>query len=128
MKFLLDTHTFLWWISDDGQLSDGAKKVIQNPENELFLSAASAWEIAIKTNLGRLTLPASPSVFIPEQLSLNAVMSLQIEISHALQIASLPAHHRDPFDRMLVAQAQLEEMPLITADSQIARYEVEILW
>lgn len=128
MRFLLDTHVFLWWITDDTQLSSRAREIIGQGENQIFFSAASAWEIAIKSGLGKLILPASPTVFISEQMALNHFDPLPVTISHALGVFALPDHHRDPFDRLLVTQARMENMPIITADPLIARYEVEIAW
>ncbi|CAD7774758.1 MAG: PIN domain protein [Candidatus Methanoperedenaceae archaeon GB37] len=128
MRVLLDTHTFLWWISNDTRLSSRAREVISNGNNELLLSAASGWEIAIKVRLGRLQLPYEPERFIPEQLVINAIQSLPIKISHALHTYSLPIYHRDPFDRIIIAQAQLEGLPILTSDPQIAKYKVEIIW
>ena len=116
MRVLLDTHAFLWWITDDPKLSLRAGEIIKNMDNEVFVSAASGWELVIKTQLGRLKISENPVDFIWEQIQLNAFQSLAIRMKHALQIFSLPDHHKDPFDRLLVAQAQLEEMPILTAD------------
>jgi PIN domain nuclease of toxin-antitoxin system len=128
MKYLLDTHTFLWWITDDDSLSNRAREIIRDGRNELFLSAASGWEIAIKAGIGRLDLQGEPEKLIPEQMLLNEIQGLPVQMSHALHVHALPEHHRDPFDRMLVAQCQLEEMPIITSDPQIAEYEIEVVW
>jgi len=128
VRVLLDTHTFLWWISNDTRLSSRAREIISNGNNELLLSAASGWEITIKVRLGRLQLPYEPERFIPEQLVINAIQSLPIKISHALHTYSLPIYHRDPFDRIIIAQAQLEGLPILTSDPQIAKYKVEIIW
>ena len=128
MRFLLDTLTFLWWITDVDLLSEHVRDVIQDGDNTLYLSAASGWEIAIKARLGRLQLPGEPEKVIPEQMSLNAIQGLPIQMGHALRVHSLPDHHRDPFDRMLVAQSQVEELPILTADPQIAQYEVDVVW
>ena len=128
MKVLLDTHTFLWWITDHPKLPSRVREIIGDGNNELFVSAASGWEIAIKAKLGRLQLPDEPQRFILEQLSLNAIQSLPIQMSHALHLFSLPDHHRDPFDRILISQAQLEGLPILTADPQIALYPVEVIW
>ena len=128
MHFLLDTHTFLWWITDDPHLSERARQVISDPENDIFLSAASGWEMAIKTQLGKLQLPDHFEQFIAEQLFRNNITSLPVMMSHALHVQSLPLHHRDPFDRLLIAQSQLEKMPIITTDSVFADYDVEIVW
>ncbi len=128
MRALLDTHTFLWWITGDPRLSRKVREIISDGENELFLSAASGWEIAIKAKLGRLQLPDAPERFIPEQMALNAIESLPIQMSHALHVYNLPDHHRDPFDRLLIVQAQLENFPILTADPRIARYSVKVIW
>lgn len=128
MNALLDTHTFLWWIDDAPQLSQRAREVISDGRNAIFLSAASGWEIAIKARLGKLKLPDEPERFIPGQLTANAFRSLPIQLSHALHVYTLPSHHRDPFDRILVAQSLLEGMPILTADPQITRYPIRVIW
>lgn len=128
MRALLDTHTFLWWITDDPRLSARAREVIGDGENKIFLSAASGWEMAIKAKLGKLCLPGDPVSFIAEQIAVNGFDSLPVQMSHALFVYALPSYHRDPFDRLLVAQAKLENLCLLTADPQMARYPVEIVW
>ena len=128
MKVLLDTHVFLWWITDDPRLSPRARRIIADGANVAFLSAASGWEIAIKAKLGRLRLPDNPEHFILKQLELNIIEVLPVQMSHALHVYALPYHHRDPFDRLLIAQAQLEKLPILTADPQISRYPVEVIW
>lgn len=128
MRILLDTHAFLWWITDDPQLSVRARECMSGATQELFLSAASGWEIAIKVRLGKLTLPEDREAFISEQLRINAIQSLPIRMGHALHVAGLPDHHRDPFDRMLVAQSQLEGLPILSVDPQISQYDVEVIW
>jgi PIN domain nuclease of toxin-antitoxin system len=128
MRYLLDTHTFLWWIVDSDLLSERVRDIMSDGANTLYLSAASGWEIVIKADLGRLQLPDEPGKVIPEQMSLNTMVALPIQMSHALHVHSLPKHHRDPFDRMLVAQSQVEELPILTSDPQIAKYEVDVVW
>jgi PIN domain nuclease of toxin-antitoxin system len=128
MKVLLDTHTFLWWITDDPKLSLRAREIFADGNNELLLSAASGWEISIKVQIGRLRLPADPQHFIPDQLSINAIRSLPIQMNHVLHVSTLPNHHQDPFDRLSVAQAQLEELPILSADPQIGKYQVDVIW
>ena len=128
MRLILDTHAFLWWITDDPRLSPRARQVMGNAHNELFLSVASAWEIAIKTRLGRLSLEERADRFVPDQLSRNGISSLPIEMSHALYTTRLPDIHRDPFDRLIIAQSVLERLPVVTKDSVIARYKVETIW
>ena len=126
MRCMLDTHAFIWLVSYPEKLSRTVVDMLQSPSNEFYLSAVSGWEIAIKTHLGRLQLPDMPDRFVPEQLAENRVSSLPVLMSHALHVANLPDHHRDTFDRRLVAQAQLEDLPILTADPDIARYDVKI--
>jgi len=128
MNFLLDTHAFLWWINDDSRLSLPAREIISTRENELFLSAASGWEISIKSQIGRLRLPDVPAEFVSRQLSLNGIRALPIMMSHALHYHTLPMLHRDPFDRMIIAQAQVEKLPILSADPMISHYDVEVVW
>jgi len=128
MRVLLDTHVFLWWITDDAKLPDSIRNFISDGNNELFFSAASCWEIAIKSNLGRISLSHKIESFLPEQMVLNAVQGLPIQISHALYVINLPDHHRDPFDRIIVAQAQLEKMAIITSDPLVTKYDVDVIW
>ncbi len=128
MRLLLDTHAFLWWITDDKRLSRSARDLIADGANEVFFSAASAWEIVIKARLGRVVLPEEPERFIAEQITANAFQVLPVHLHHALKVHGLPDLHRDPFDRMLVAQAMGEEMALLSGDPQIARYPVDVVW
>lgn len=128
MKALLDTHVFLWWIMNDPHLPQPVREIIADGTNELFLSSASCWEIAVKAHIGRITLPAKPDVFIPDQMAINAIHGLPIHPSHALHVFNLPLLHRDPFDRIIVAQSQLEKLTVITSDTLISRYKVETIW
>jgi PIN domain nuclease of toxin-antitoxin system len=128
MKALLDTHVFLWWVSGDPRLSQRAIDVIADGKNSLFLSAASGWEMAIKLALGKLILPGSLESFVSGQLAANSIQVLPVQMAHALHVSNLPPYHRDPFDRLLVAQAQLERMPILTGDPWIAKYPVEVIW
>ena len=128
MRLLLDTHVFLWWIGDDPRVSLRAHKAIAMAENEVFLSVASAWEIAVKTRLGKLALPADVESFLPDQIQRNGISILPIGLAHALRLSLLPLHHRDPFDRMLVAQAQVDNLTLVTADASLRRYDVKLCW
>lgn len=128
MKLLLDTHAFLWWISDDARLSGRARTLLVDGQNDVFFSAASAWELAIKAGAGRIVLPGDPDRFVAEQVAVNAFQVLPVHIRHALKVFGLPSLHRDPFDRMLVAQAVVEEMPILSADPQLAQYPVEVIW
>ncbi|MGH7563142.1 MAG: type II toxin-antitoxin system VapC family toxin [Gemmatimonadota bacterium] len=128
MRVLLDTHVWLWMVADPERLPQDAVALLEDPGNELLFSAASSFEIAIKCALGKLRLPASPSRYVPQQIERTGVTPIAIEHGHALAVADLPPHHRDPFDRLLVATAQLEAVPLMTADQQLAPYDVEIRW
>lgn len=128
MKLLLDTHVLLWWVTASPKLSGSALEAIGDGKNEAFWSAASSWEVGIKYALGRLPLPASPFDFLARQLEINGIQSLAINDAHAFSAASLPPLHADPFDRMLVAQAQAEGLVLVTADRAIRRYEVAAIW
>ena len=109
------------------RFTEDSRSLLEASENDLYLSAASAWEIAIKYGLGKLTLPGRPAELVPELMSKTAVAALPVLHSHALRVADLPMHHRDPFDRLLVAQAQLEDLLILTADPQLEPYEVAIL-
>ncbi len=128
MKLLLDTHTLLWWTTDDPLLSARALDLIGDGRNTLYWSAASSWEVSIKYALGRLPLPEAPEPFLAAELGRNRIESLPIADAHAFRAGLLPRHHRDLFDRMLVAQAQVEGLGLITDDSNIRRYEVKVYW
>ncbi|MDA8334889.1 MAG: type II toxin-antitoxin system VapC family toxin [Peptococcaceae bacterium] len=128
MRVLLDTHVFLWWITDDRRLSPKARDLIGDGSNDLFLSAASGWEIAIKAGLGKLKLPADVGTMVAEQLDVNAISALPVQMNHALHVNTLPAYHRDPFDRLLVAQALCEDLSIMTADPQICQYSVTVIW
>jgi PIN domain nuclease of toxin-antitoxin system len=128
MKALLDTQCWLWMQASPQRFSPEARALVESPENDLFLSAASSWEISIKYALGKLPLPAPPQVYVPSRMASSGVQALPVSHAHALHVATLPAHHRDPFDRLLVAQAQLERLPFLTADRRMATYDIEILW
>ncbi|MEA1967480.1 MAG: type II toxin-antitoxin system VapC family toxin [Thermodesulfobacteriota bacterium] len=128
MKILLDTHAFLWWITDDPQLSKNASALIVNSSNYLYWSSASSWEVAIKYSLGRLPLPDSPSQFIMEELEKNQIESLPITDYHAFSAGMLPLYHKDPFDRMLIAQAINESMILLSCDTVYKYYDVNVCW
>ena len=128
MRALLDTHAFLWWITGDERLSDRVSQLIADGRNEMFVSAASIWEIAIKGRLGRLSISGDPAKFIGGQIVENSFRGLPIVAGHALRVWELPDHHRDPFDRMLVAQAQVEGLALVSRDPQVSKYDIEVVW
>lgn len=128
MRALLDTHAFLWWVTDDPRLSEAAREFISDGQNELLFSAASGWEIAIKAHLGKVHLPENPERFLTDQLHRNDIEALSVRLGHALGVYGLPSHHRDPFDRLLVAQCAVERVPLLSADAVFERYPVEVIW
>ena len=128
MRALLDTHTFLWWNLDDPLLSAEARTIIGTGQNEIFLSAASAWEIAIKAAKGRLKLPEPPEKYVSDRMRLHHFSALPVELSHALEVYRLPPIHTDPFDWLLIAQSQLEDLPILTANADIGRYQVQVIW
>lgn len=127
MRVLLDTHCFLWMQASPGKLSPAALALVEDVDNELLLSAASSWEIAVKFALGKLPLPMPPHEYVPARMASSGTLGLPVEHIHALQVSRLPLHHRDPFDRLLVAQAMVEGLPILTADPQLGAYSVEIL-
>ncbi len=128
MKLLLDTCTFLWIPIDSPELSQQARLLFQNPENEVYLSAASAWEISIKYHLGRLPLPEVPERFVPKLREKYRIDFLPIDEESALTIHRLPKLHRDPFDRMLISQAIVHGLTLLTPDDQIRQYAIRTDW
>ena len=125
MRILLDTHAWLWMNAEPEKLSAGAVELVQDPSNEILLPAASAWEIAIKVGIGKLLLRESPSRYIPSRMQVGGVTPLPVTLAHAAAVADLPRHHRDPLDRVLVAKARLERVPILTSDPQLAAYDVE---
>ncbi len=128
MKVLLDTCTFLWIALDAPDLSKTAREVFRDPENDVYLSAASAWEIAVKHSLGRLPLPAAPQVYVPALRKTHEVESLPLSEDEALHLQRLPRLHRDPFDRILVCQAIVRGMVLLTPDEAIGQYPARVVW
>lgn len=128
MKILLDTQAFLWISANDSRLSPKAKKTFLNTDNEFVFSLASIWEIAIKTSLGKLQLQQSLERFILHQLQANFISQLEVSFRHVIKVASLPFHHRDPFDRLLAAQSLEENIPILSSDSVFDLYEVTRLW
>lgn len=127
MTVLIDTHCWLWWIESPERLSDRALDLINRGDNEVLFSAASSWEIAMKYAIGKIRLPEPPEEFIPKRLTRDSFTPMPIEHSHALRTASLPLHHNDPFDRLLVAQAQLENVSILTADPKIGLYDITVI-
>lgn len=128
MRLLIDTHSFLWFVHGDSRLSARARRLIAGAANDRYLSLASVWEMAIKLSVGKLSLGQPIETFIPQLLNQNGIFLLGVDILHAAEVAVLPLHHRDPFDRMLVAQAQVERMPIVSNDSALDAYGVTRLW
>jgi len=128
MRILLDTHTFLWWVADDPKLSANAKAIIANPDNDVYFSVVSAWEIIIKVGTGKLTLPEPPETYIPSRVALNQFEILTVQMSHILRVNSLPNFHKDPFDRLLIAQSMEENLSIVTIDNLIIQYLVKSIW
>jgi len=128
VRLLLDTHSFLWFIGGGANLSPKARALIEDANNQPFLSMASLWEMAIKLSIGKLSLGQPFETLIPEQMKLNGIELLQIEMPHIVAVASLPFHHRDPFDRLLIAQATVEQMPIVSGDPAFDSYTIQRLW
>jgi PIN domain nuclease of toxin-antitoxin system len=128
MKVLLDTQAFLWLVLDQPALSKQAKKIFLNTDNQLFLSIASMWEIAIKTSIGKLHIHQPIERFIPSQLQENGITQLDINFRHVAKVATLPFHHRDPFDRLIISQAMEEKWPILSIDTAFDNYPVKRLW
>lgn len=126
-RVLVDTHVWLWLQSDPDRLPASVRDMVEDRGVELLLSAASAWEIAIKYRLGKLLLPQEPTTYVPDRMRRSGTTPLSVEHAHVLRVSELPDHHRDPFDRLLVAQAQILDVPIVTADSQFERYQITIL-
>uniref|UniRef100_UPI0039893DD7 type II toxin-antitoxin system VapC family toxin n=1 Tax=Methyloglobulus sp. TaxID=2518622 RepID=UPI0039893DD7 len=122
MKVLLDTCAFIWLVTDDPKLSELAKEIFLDENNEILLSAVTGFEIAIKYSLGKLQLTEPPKEFVPHRMYANALTELPITMNHALALQNLPLHHKDPFDRLLVAQAMVNQIPLLSADQQLSAY------
>jgi PIN domain nuclease of toxin-antitoxin system len=128
VRLLLDTHTFLWWVNDSPALSRKARTAIAAKDSDCFLSLASAWEMAIKVSIGKLELPAGVERFVQEQLAANRIRELPIELAHVARAGTLPFHHRDPFDRLIAAQALEEELSIVSADPVFKKYGLKRVW
>jgi PIN domain nuclease of toxin-antitoxin system len=128
MKVLLDTHAFLWLITGDKRLSKKARQIFLNPENSLFFSAASLWEICIKESLKKVSLKSGWFQTIQNEMAVNAIQWLPIEMLHCVEVTKLPFHHRDPFDRMLIAQAMVEGIKVLSRDSRFSDYAIKRIW
>ena len=126
-RYLIDTHCWLWCNGDVGRLSERAREIIADGSGEILFSVASGWEISIKYALGKLELPDDPARYLPMRLSSNRMELLPIHLRHVLAVADLPQHHRDPFDRLLIAQAREEDLTIITAHRVFQKYDVALL-
>jgi len=127
MKILLDTHIFLWFISGDIQLETDVRDEIREPNNEIYLSVVSIWEAIVKYQLGKLPLPEHPATYLPKQRDLHQITSLNLDENSVVQLAKLPALHRDPFDRMLICQALQYGFTIVTVDAAVRAYPVNVL-
>ncbi len=128
MKLLLDTHSFLRFIAGDRQLSEKAQNLIEDSNNDVFISIAGLWEIAIKASIGKLTLVKPFDELIPEQLQINAIEVVNVTLDDLSTVAKLPFHHRDPFDRLMIAQAITRCIPVVSIDSELPQYNIDIIW
>jgi PIN domain nuclease of toxin-antitoxin system len=128
MKYLLDTSVWLWSLTASERINKKARQLLASGGEELYLSAASSWEISIKWALGRLPLPEPPSSYVPKRMAAQGIRPLAITHTHTLAVSELPAHHTDPFDRLLIAQAQIEDMVVLTADRAMEPYGIRVLW
>lgn len=127
MRVLLDTHAFLWFLAGDERLSRKALEAMSDENAELFVSAASVWEMAIKASLGRLHLPLPVADYVAEKIH-DGFQVMPIDWVHAAAVQKLPFHHRDPFDRLIIAQAQIEKLPLVSGDSTFQKYGIRLIW
>ena len=128
MQYLLDTHVLIWLMTSDNRLSTTAKDLIKSPRNNIYWSVASSWEVSIKYALGKLEFDEPPENLIPSELDKNHIETLTILNNHAFLAGQLPVHHKDPFDRMLVAQARIESLGVISDDSKFKFYDVDVYW
>lgn len=127
MNALLDTHSFLWWCTDPNKLSAPALTVLRDPLNTIWLSVISVWEILIKHQIGKLRLPSTMSMLLAQQQA-NGISILPVSLRHVLAVEHLPLHHKDPFDRILIAQSLTQGYPLLSADVQFRQYPIQVIW
>jgi PIN domain nuclease of toxin-antitoxin system len=128
MSLLLDSHSFLWFIEGNPRLSAHARSLMADPANVLFLSIASVWEMAIKVSLGKLQLDQPFDALMPGQITLHSINVLDISLAHTIEVSRLPFHHRDPFDRLIIAQSQVERLPIVGIDGVFDLYGIERYW
>jgi PIN domain nuclease of toxin-antitoxin system len=127
VSFLLDTNVLLWLLIGSDRVSQSTRNLLADPLNDVFVSAASAWEIALKVSRGKLAVPPNIAVWLPAQLAANRLAPLPVTIAHAAGVEHLPPHHADPFDRLLIAQALAENLPIVTGDRQLQHYDVRVI-
>jgi PIN domain nuclease of toxin-antitoxin system len=128
MRYLLDTMVWLWSVGSPEKIGEAGLEILNRGEEEIYFSAASCWEIAIKTRLGKFRLPEEPVRYVPKRLAEQGIRSLSVTQNHSLKVYDLPLHHHDPFDRLIIAQALSEEMVILTSDRAFKKYPVEVLW
>lgn len=128
MKYLLDTMVWLWSVGPSETIGTAGLQILNNAEEEIYLSAASSWEIAIKTKLGKFQLPEVPGRYVPKRMAEQGIRSLPINQSHSLRVYDLPSHPFDPFDRMIIAQAIVEQMVVLTSDRVFEKYPIDVVW
>jgi PIN domain nuclease of toxin-antitoxin system len=126
-RYIIDTHVWLWMQAEPARLRGETRELIEDTGNEILLSAASAWEIAIKYRIGKLPLPAEPAAYVPDRMRRSGTTPLPVEHAHALHTDRLPGHHKDPFDRLIIAQAQLLDITIVTVDEKIRDYDVAVI-
>jgi PIN domain nuclease of toxin-antitoxin system len=128
MKYLLDTMVWLWSVGPSKTIGAAGLEILASSEEDIYLSAASSWEIAIKTGLGKFQLPESPNRYVPKRLAAQGIRSLSVNLDHSLRVYDLPSHHADPFDRMIIAQAMVEGMTVLTSDRVFEKYPIDVIW
>jgi PIN domain nuclease of toxin-antitoxin system len=128
VKYLLDTVIWLWSVDSIEKMNEACRKILENGREEIYFSAASAWEVSIKAGLGKLHLPSSPAQCVPAFMAKQGLRPLPVTHLHAVKVYDLPPHHHDPFDRLIIAQAITEEMTVLTADRAFEKYNVDVLW
>jgi PIN domain nuclease of toxin-antitoxin system len=128
MKYLLDTVAWLWSVHSEERLGDEARAILESRQEEIYLSAATSWELSIKMRLGKLNFPGPPAVVVPAFMAKQGLRSLAITHLHAVQVYDLPSHHGDPFDRMIIAQAMVEGMTVLTSDPVFGKYSIDVVW
>jgi PIN domain nuclease of toxin-antitoxin system len=128
MRYLLDTGVWLWSLNSPERIGDQGRQILENGEEELYLSAVTPWEISIKMRLGKLEFPGPPAQYVPRFMAKQSLRPLSVSHSHATKVYDLPAHHTDPFDRMLIAQALIEDMVILTSDRSFRKYPAKLLW